>query len=96
MCEKDIASIGWNGYFWITEKVGSNSLSVDALRLRRFCAFCWGVLLGKNSFPKIRTEDTAVERPLQIVEFWLSGIPIGLPTSFKRIVFAVFGLVELP
>ena len=26
--EKDIAHIGWNGYFWITEKVLLNSLSV--------------------------------------------------------------------
>ena len=28
MWEKDIAHIGWNGYFSITEKVSSNSLSV--------------------------------------------------------------------
>ena len=28
MCEEEIAHIGWNGYFWITEKVGSNSLSI--------------------------------------------------------------------
>ena len=28
MCEKDIAQIGWNGYFWIMEKMGLNSLSM--------------------------------------------------------------------
>jgi hypothetical protein len=28
VCEKDIAHIGLDGYFWFTEKVGLNSLSV--------------------------------------------------------------------
>ena len=33
MCEKEIAYIGCNGYFWITEKVGLNSLSVILFRM---------------------------------------------------------------
>ena len=28
MCEKDLAQNDWDGYFWMTEKAGLNSLSV--------------------------------------------------------------------
>ena len=45
VCEKDIAQNRLDGYFYVTEKVGSNSLSVFLLSDMFICA-AWSKVCG--------------------------------------------------
>ena len=97
MWEKEIAHIGWNGYFWITEKVLLNSLSV-LVHLVHLLSHIFSVKPSQTQellFSSI--VDTHLPRPARkSLGQWSVGIGCGIGGSGSPQLYRLrFGVVVL-